>query len=312
MHSTWWAAAAVLVLAAGAWWFMNRDETKKSSQAVAAHPHDIAPGGDKALLTLADGTRVILDTANNGAISRQGNVTVIKLNGQLAYNKEGAASKEVLFNTITTPRGGQYQLILADGTKVWLNAASSLRYPTTFAGNERSVELTGEGYFEVVHDAKKPFHVKFYTASGDAGDVQVLGTHFNINSYDDEPNIKTTLLEGRVMVTRQDKQAYLSPGQQAIVRRGEETIRVDNDVNTEEAIAWKNGLFIFNNTPLDAIMRQIGRWYNVDVVYQDKIPQETFNGAITRNTNLSEVLKVLEYTNIRFTVDGNTITVLSQ
>jgi ferric-dicitrate binding protein FerR (iron transport regulator) len=309
LYRTWLAAAAVLVLIAFSWWLVaDHNRVKKPSVAVSTRAKDIAPGGNKAILTLADGSQVVLDTAGNGAITKQGSITVIKLdNGQLAYNKEGTGSTAVLYNTITTPRGGQYQLVLADGSKVWLNAASSLRFPIAFTGKERRVELTGEGYFEVAHDVLKPFHVTVNNM-----DVQVLGTHFNINSYSDEPAAKTTLLEGRVMIKKNEKLVYLNPGQQAILPSGQDNIRVDYHADVEEAVAWKNGLFIFNNTPLEDIMRQIERWYNVDVVYQGNIPQDTFNGNISRNTNLSEVLKVLEYSNIRFRVEGNTITVLPQ
>ena len=311
LYRRWSAAAAVLILLAAGWWFLaNGKKENRGNLAGRPATEDIAPGGNKAILTLADGTKVILDTAGNGAIIKQGGVTVIKLNGQLAYdpsNSELPDASTVTYNTITTPKGGLYGLLLADGSKVWLNAASSLRFPTVFTGNERRVELTGEGYFEVAHNAEKPFHVTVNNL-----DVQVLGTHFNINSYSDEPAVKTTLLEGRVMIRESDKLVYLNPGQQAIAQPGQANFRIVNDTDVEEVVAWKNGLFIFNNTPLENIMRQIARWYNVDIVYQGSVPQDTFNGNISRNTNLSEVLKVLEFSNIRFKVEGNTITVLPQ
>ena len=303
----WIAAAAVLLLIAGSLWYVvGRDRVEAHSVAVAPGvQQDVAPGGDKAILTLGDGTRVVLDTAGNGALTKQGNVTVIKLNGQLAYNKQETASTEVLYNTITTPRAGQYQLVLADGTKVWLNAESSLRFPTAFVGKERKVALTGEGYFEVAHNEKQPFVVQ----RGDA-EVQVLGTHFNVNGYTDEPSLKITLLEGRVLVKKSQELVYLNPGQQAVVQPGQQEIRVDYDVDTEEVTAWKNGLFVFNNTPLETIMKQLQRWYDVEVVYQGEIPKDRFNGSISRDNNLSEVLKVLEYSNVKFSVQGKTITVL--
>jgi len=303
----WMAAAAVLVfIVCGLWFLVGREGDGKPSVAVTPKvKQDIAPGGDKAILTLADGTQVVLDTANNGALTKQGNVTVIKLNGQLAYNKQGGIPTEVLYNTISTPRGGQYQLVLSDGSKVWLNAESSLRFPTAFAGKERRVELTGEGYFEVAHNAEKPFHVKVNDM-----EVQVLGTHFNINSYSDEEAVKTTLLEGSVKVSKGDKMVLLHPGQQAVVQPEGAEIKVGYDVDTEEVVAWKNGLFVFNNTPLATIMKQLERWYDVEVVYQGKVPQDRFNGSISRNNNLSEVLKVLEYSDIKFRVEGKTITVL--
>jgi ferric-dicitrate binding protein FerR (iron transport regulator) len=266
--------------------------------------NDVLPGGDKAILTLDDGRKIVLDTASNGELMVQGGTILIKEGARVSYDKEAEADN-VYYNTITTPRGGQYRLELADGTKVWLNAASSLRFPSSFLGNDRQVELTGEGYFEVAHDASKPFHVRVNDM-----DVQVLGTHFNINSYGDEQEIKTTLLEGSVLVTNNTGQASLHPGQQAVVKQGQDNVRVDNNVDVEDVMAWKNGLFAFNNTSLDEIMKQIGRWYNVDVVYESDVPQESFNGTISRNTNLSDVLKVLEYSNVRFRVEGNIITVL--
>jgi ferric-dicitrate binding protein FerR (iron transport regulator) len=306
LYRTMWAAAAVLLIAVCGLWFFNRyNKSEGSIDTVLSKKNDIAPGSNKAILTLADGSRVVLDTATNGAITHQGSVTVIKLNGQLSYNKDGVALNEVLFNTITTPRGGQYQLILADGSKVWLNAASSLKFPTAFTGKERKVELTGEGYFEVAHDVSKPFIV----SKGET-EIKVLGTHFNINAYDDEPSMKVTLLEGRVMVKKNTGLVYLNPGQQAILQPAQENIRISNDVDLDEVVAWKNGLFLFNNTPLENLMRQIERWYDVKVVYEGTKPQDTFGGGVSRNTNLSGVLKVLEYSNIRCKVDGNTITVL--
>jgi ferric-dicitrate binding protein FerR (iron transport regulator) len=299
------AAAIFIILAGSAIWLLN---TKKEAPVVASRPSpavDIKPGSDKAILTLADGRQVILDNVANGAVADQAGTKVIKIGGLLSYKEVNAT--EVVYNTITVPRKGKYQLILADGSKVWLNAESSLRFPNVFSGNERKVELTGEGYFEVAHNEKQPFIVQ----RGQA-EVKVLGTHFNINGYEDEPSLKVTLLEGRVMVKKKEKLVFLSPGQQALVQPAQDNIRVDYDVDTEEVIAWKNDLFIFNSAPLESIMRQIERWYNVNVVYQGSIPQDRFNGNISRNTNLSEVLKVLEYSNIRFKVEGNTITVLPQ
>ncbi len=307
IYGTWWAAAAVLAfIVCGLLIWTNRHTPVTGTEPVITKSSkDVAPGSDKAILTLANGRQVVLDTAGNGSITQQGNVTVIKINGQLAYNKLDASTSEVLYNTISTPRGGQYQVVLADGTKAWLNSESSLRFPTAFTGKERKVELTGEGYFEVAHNEQQPFIVQ----SGEA-EVQVMGTHFNVNGYADDPSMKVTLLEGRVKVRKNQAMVFLNPGQQAISQPGQDNIKVDYDVDTEEAVAWKNGMFIFNNTPLVNIMKQLERWYNVQVVYQGKIPEDTFNGNISRNNNLSEVLKVLEYSDIRFKIEGKTITVL--
>jgi transmembrane sensor len=265
--------------------------------------NDVGPGGDKAVLTLADGRKIILDTASNGALVQQGGIKVIKTGGQVSYNAD-TKSTVVLYNMITTPRGGQYQLQLADGTKVWLNAASSLRFPMAFAGKERSVELTGEAYFEVVHNAAQPFHVK----AGDV-DVQDLGTEFDVNAYSDEPDVKATLVQGRVNVKREGNHVFLNPGQQAKVLKGVDDIRIDYDVDLEEVVAWKNGRFLFNGAGIESIMRQVERWYDVQVVYEGK-PAGLISGSLPRAVNVSQVLKILEATGkVDFSVNGKEIIV---
>ncbi|MGV3529773.1 MAG: FecR family protein [Flavisolibacter sp.] len=274
---------------------------KPAADSVVNH---IVPGGDRATLTLADGRVVFLDSAAKGTLTEQGGISVINLDGQLAYHPEGQ-STEVLYNTVTTPRGGQYQLVLADGSKVWLNAASSIRFPTSFPGAERTVELSGEGYFEVAHDAAKPFHVKV-----DEMDVEVLGTHFNINSYSDEPSVKTTLLEGRVKVASNEKHVFLNPGQQAVVASGNASqIIIKNDVDLDGVIAWKNGYFHFDGSTLEEVMRQIARWYQVDVAFERAVPNRKFGGDIARSANLSDVLKVLQESDIGFQLKGRKIIV---
>jgi ferric-dicitrate binding protein FerR (iron transport regulator) len=288
------AAAAVLLLLVGGWWFVQGSHSTQQPP-IAATPkvQDIAPGGNKAILTLADGTQVILDSANNGAITKQGNVTVIKLDdGQLAYNASSTSTSALTYNTVTTPRGGQYQLILSDGTKVWLNAASSLRFPTAFVGSERKVEMTGEGYFEVAHIDKKPFLVR---AGG--MDVEVLGTHFNINAYEDEGAVKTTLLEGKVRAsTGHDQAVVLKPGEQARLSQSNAQLSTLNNINVEEVIAWKNGKFQFGEAmDIGMVMRQLSRWYDLDVVYDGKVTGH-IGGTISRNVKISEVLKMLEMT----------------
>lgn len=308
-YKMWWAAAAVLlVVGAGAYFLFNpasRDKVAKAKPLSIPLHNDVAPGGDKAILTLADGSRVVLDSAGNGDIIRQGNVNVIKLNGKLSYNAAGGEATEVLYNTITTPRGGQYRLVLADGSSVWLNAASSLRFPTAFTGKERTVELTGEGYFEVAHDASKPFHV-----SANEMDVEVLGTHFNINSYSDEDAVKTTLLEGSVKVRKNGKEQLLKPGQQAVITAGSPDIILKSGVDMDHVVSWKNGLFHFDSDPLPVVMRQLSRWYDVDVHYADAIPGGHYTGAIRRQAKLSEVLKMLELVGgVHFLIEGREIVV---
>lgn len=288
------AAAAVILLLLGAGVFFllgGKDNKIAQAEHKKVLVNDIAPGGDRAVLTLADGRQIILDSAANGAVTEQGGMKIVKLNGQLAYNQESGTT-EVLYNTVSTPKGGQYQLVLADGSKVWLNAASSLRFPTAFKGADRTVELSGEGYFEVSHDAAKPFHVKVNNM-----DVKVLGTHFNINGYNDEPTIKTTLLEGKVIVTEGNKYVNLNPGQQAVVNEGQ-NIRIVHNVDLDAVVAWKNGQIYFEGADVAEIMKQISRWYNVDAGYNGNPQLAHLSGKVSRNLNLSEVIKVLEESGI--------------
>lgn len=297
-----WAAAAILfsvIASFSAYYILNRQDStiNEVSQVKNKPANDIAPGGNKAILTLADGSIIVLDSANNGTLSHQGNVTVIKMNdGKLAYDKGNAAGK-IMYNTITTPRGGQYQLVLADGSKVWLNAESSLKFPVAFTGRERKVELTGEGYFEVAHDASKPFRVSVNDMT-----VEVLGTHFNVNAYGDENNVKATLLEGSVKVAEGGQSVMLQPGQQAKVST--EKISIVNNVNLESVVAWKEGLFYFDNDNIQKVMRQLERWYDIDVSYEGSIPAALFSGQMKRNLTLSQVMQILEYNNIKYSIVG--------
>jgi ferric-dicitrate binding protein FerR (iron transport regulator) len=307
-----YAAAAVLLILIGSGiylLFQGKTSTKEVAKDIPKKQikKDLAPGGNKAILTLADGKQIVLDEAQNGNLAEHGNTKVIKLDGQLAYNETGNAT-EVIYNTITIPRGGQYQLVLADGSKIWLNAASSLRFPTSFPGKERRVELTGEGYFEIAKNAAQPFKVKISSASGeDGGEVEVLGTHFNIMAYSDEAAIKTTLLEGSVKITHHNKIAMLTPGQQAKLQ--DQSIKVVDDVDTEEVVAWKDGYFQFTTASLQQVMRQIARWYDVDISYEGKIPERKFGGKISRDNNASEVLKILELSKVRFRITDKKIIV---
>ncbi|MBS1781015.1 MAG: FecR domain-containing protein [Bacteroidetes bacterium] len=300
-----YVAAAIIIIAAGtAGYFFFSGKQQINTPAVASKEmkHDALPGGNKATLTLADGSVIVLDTTANGDLAQQGNTKVIKLDsGMLAYNAGNANTSEVLYNTITTPRGGQYQVRLPDGSKVWLNAASSLRFPTAFTRNERDVTLTGEGYFEVVHNPAKPFHV--ITGSTQ---VEVLGTHFNIMAYGDENLIKTTLLEGSVKVTSASNTILLQPGQQANVNKNG-SIKLLPNVDTDKAVGWKDGLFKLDQTDIPEIMRQIARWYDVEIVYEGAIPGGSISGDISRNMNLSKVLKVLELSGVHCRIDNKKI-----
>ena len=299
------ATAAILVfLIAGTWLFFNNQA--KTGDHVTFR-HDIAPGSDKAILTLDDGRQILLDSSRSGVITAQGGVTIDRSSaGQLVYSAEKAAAAGVRYNKVETPRGGQYRIVLPDGTKVWLNAASSIKYPVAFTGIDRSVELAGEAYFEASKNKDRPFRV---LSGGQA--VEVLGTHFNIKAYGDEPATVTTLLEGSVRVTAQKNgSALLKPGQQSIDPWQGSPLQV-RDADTEAAVAWKNGLFMFDHEELGSIMRKIARWYNVEVVYRNSdVSREIFGGSVTRFGNVSDVLTMLQVTgNVRFSIDGNKIIV---
>ncbi len=310
------AAAVVLVLILGATYiYYNQSGPDKQvivKTPVKQIPVEVVPGGNKALLTLADGSTIILDSAANGVLSTQGNIEVKKMdNGLLAYKVNGKILYEddaAFYNTITTPRGGQYKVTLSDGTTVWLNAASSIRFPVYFTGNERVVEVTGETYFEVAKNATKPFKVKTVNQ-----EVEVLGTHFNINAYDDEASIKTTLLEGKVKVTVPGKSAtqparFLQPGQQSGISKNGQ-INIINNADTEEAVAWIRGRFQFENTDLRSMLRQFARWYDVEVEYRGPVDLY-FTGQLTRNEEVRKVFKQLELTGeVHFRIEGRKVIV---
>jgi ferric-dicitrate binding protein FerR (iron transport regulator) len=305
----WWSAAAAVILAATALWLLRRPAVKESPQSgTASLSHDRAPGGNVAILTLSDGSTITLDSAHDGVLAQQGSSSVTKLKtGQLAYKTLDGKPAPAVFNTLTTPRGGQYRLVLPDGSEVWLNAASSITYPTLFDGRERTVRITGEAYFEIAQDAARPFKVVVNASIGEQ-EVEVLGTHFNVKAYNDESVITTTLLEGRVRLNSKGAGLVLDPGQQG-TQQADGNIRMNPHADTEAAIAWKNGLFHFEHTDIREVMRQLARWYNVDVVFEGKVPDEKFDGEITRNSNLTEVLKILQLSNVHFKVDNNKVTV---
>ncbi|PSL24031.1 FecR family protein [Chitinophaga ginsengisoli] len=303
----WWAAAVFVVMCcAGAYLLFLRPARRQpldNTGGIAAK-NDIAPGSNKALLTLSDGSTVALDSTGNQLI-RQGATTIRQYNGQLQYKAQGAASG-IAYNTLTTPRGGQFKIVLPDGTKVWLNAASSIRYPIAFTQNERRVKISGEVYFEVAGNATKPFMVDVNGST----EVQVLGTHFNINAYKDEAAINTTLLEGKVSVNvNQQPGVILKPGQQASLSTNG-TLQLFKDVDTAQVVAWKEGWFQFHLANLPAVMRQVERWYDVEINYKGDITDVVFEGRIQRELTLAQMLKILEKYHVRFHVEGKTITVL--
>lgn len=303
----WRAAAAVagiIILAGGIarFSFRQQDEKKIPQEATAAlREGDIAPGSNKARLVLGNGKSVLLDQTADGAVAN--NESIRKQDESLIY---GEANNTVLsWNTLITPRGGQYRVQLSDGTKIWLNAASSLEYPVAFNGGEREVKLSGEAYFEVAADAFKPFYV---TMNGMK--VQVLGTSFNIKAYHDEREFTTTLTSGAVRVISSGKQVTLKPGQQSTFTPASNALATE-DGDPEGATAWKNGIINFRNDELSAVMREIGRWYDVDVVYDNKVTGNVHvTGAMRKQEYLSQALKILELTaNVHFTVEGRTVKV---
>jgi transmembrane sensor len=309
------ASILLVVFAAGGYlFFSNR---KKTAVAVNNKPADrpILPGKNGAILTLADGSTMVLDSMGHGIVTTQGTTKVFLMNGQLIYEngaQPATTNTQVLSNTMTTPKGRQYQLVLPDGSKVWLNAASSITYPIVFSGKERKVSITGEAYFEVEKDASKPFIVTITTPSHESSEVEVLGTHFNINSYQDDATVKTTLLEGSVAVSRESgagskERVIIKPRQQASISYRSPQIMVQTDVDLEEVMAWKNGGFFFHDADIQTMMRQLARWYDIDIKYAGKIPADKFNGQVSRTVDLSNVLKILAFSDVRFRIEGKTL-----
>lgn len=306
------AAAAVIFLIASTIYLTSSHKTSPTPENLAAKTHDASPGSNKATLTLADGSTIRLDSAAKGELLTQGNTRIIQMDTGLLTYRSSAPENLLSYNTITTPRGGQYQIVLSDGTHVWLNAASSLRFPAAFTGARRTVQLKGEAYFEVA--AKhQPFTVqiapeKAATEGSDTLNIDVLGTHFNVNAYANESTQTATLLQGSVRIHRGQNSYILKPGQQAIAAR--QDIRIDDNADLDEAIAWKNGMFIFNNLPLEAVMKQVERWYDMEVIYQGNPRNIVFNGQLSRYTNASRLLDLLQTTGeVHFAIENKKIIV---
>jgi len=301
-----------LVLAISAY-FLSEISNKSHTSLIAVHNqpvNNIVPGTNKAILKLEDGSSIVLEDASDEKIVQQSDLLVTRTkDGHLIYEVTASDKNKfaVTYNTIETPRGGEYQVTLPDGTKVWLNASSSLRFPTAFTGKERRVELTGEGYFEVAKNKDLPFIV-----STGREIVQVLGTHFNISSYKDEKYSRTTLLEGQVKISLPNKDnkteiasRILTPGQQSVVHSEKmEVIAID----AQEAVAWKNGEFMFNNEDIESVMRKIARWYDVEVIYPATLKNKYIWGSVSRFQDISEVLKIIELTgSVHFKVEGRRV-----
>jgi transmembrane sensor len=291
------AAIVLLILSFGAYQLLN----KQIRYQIALNKlKEVGPGGDKAVLTLANGKQIVLNNTKNGLVANQGNIIINKTsNNQIIYKAPAGDVASLSYNTIATPRGGQFQVVLPDGTKVWLNSASSLKYPTAFIGKERDVTLTGEAYFEVAKNKEMPFKV---ATAGQI--VEVLGTHFNVNAYGDEPTIKTTLLEGSVKIssTKGVALGLLHPGQQSVFSPGKGEMII-SDADTSQAIAWKNGLFYFKGADVASIMKSLARWYNIDVEFDGQMPHRRFSGKIYRNVNAAQVMEIIDYSAINYKVE---------
>jgi ferric-dicitrate binding protein FerR (iron transport regulator) len=303
------AAVAFIALASVAWWWLQKGNDRHTNAPAVTLTYDALPGRDGAVLTLNNGQTVLLDSAANGAIHLQPGLQVAKHDSLIAYQAAGAAINET--NTLSTPRGRKFQLVLSDGTRVWLNAASSIRYPAVFTGKERVVDVTGEVYFEVAKNAARPFIVNILSSQQGTskGRVEVLGTHFNINAYDDEENIKTTLLEGRVKASVANGQSViLKPAEQVSISQSSQ-LSQPIPVQTEEVMAWKNGYFQFGHADIKTVMRQVARWYDVDVQYEGMITTDKFGGSIPRDATLSQVLHALEQSLVHFTIQGKKVIV---
>lgn len=303
-----YAAAAAVVLVFLSVYFIYNSTTKQSALTniptqKQRFKNDVLPGTNIAILTLADGSTIVLDDEANGALATQGSTKVLKFNGKVSYETEQQSPQEILYNTIQTPRGGQYQVILPDGSAVWLNAASSIRFPTAFQGHDRKVEITGEVYFEITKNKFKPFIVSVNNSQ-----IEVLGTHFNVMAYGDEAMLKTTLLEGSVKFVNGNTTKILVPRQQLQLKK-DGVVAVADDVDVDDVMAWKNGVFHFEGQDIGAVTRQLSRWYDLDVEYRKQV-NDLFYAEMPRNTKLSDALKALELTGkVHFEIEGKKIIV---
>lgn len=305
------AAAAVIVFLSFGTYFITKksDNSEPVAKTKSQHVNDLLPGGNKAVLTLGDGSTIILEDASNGVLAKQGNIVVNKTDdGQLIYTAQNTNSdiKSIEVNKISTPRGGQYQVVLPDGSKVWLNAASSISFPTVFTGKERKVEIQGEAYFEVAKNASMPFIVKTTKA-----EIEVLGTHFNVMAYEDEDAFETTLLEGSIKMKYEKSADILKPGEQAVLNdKGD--VKILDNIDVSESVAWKNGLFEFNDASIETIMREVSRWYDVNVSYEETMPLRQFTGKISRNVKASVLFDMLQYTGVKFRIEGKNVVLIHE
>lgn len=309
----WFRIAAILIVFFSfVFYFINTKKPDPDSDkklAIKGTKEMIVPGTKRAILTLSNGKKIALDHTGAGQLAEESGVEIKKTEkGEIIYNTSAqhAKSAAVAYNKIETPRGGEYQVVLPDGTRVWLNSASALSYPTVFSGNTRDVSLTGEAYFEVVKNGNEPFQVHVNGTT-----VQVLGTHFNITSYADEPHVTTTLLEGAVKVVKNDHQALLKPGQKAVIGNASDQINI-SPADISEIIAWKNGYFLFRDEDIKSIMRKISRWYDIDVEYRGNVSEHKFGGTFYRSKSFGELLHYLEKLGpLHFKIEGRRIIVIT-
>lgn len=299
----WYAAAAVIIMLIAGGYFGLFNNRNKNNISVAKQ--EIIPGGNKAILTLSNGRQINLTDASSGSIADQSGSKIIKSkDGEIVY-RNNAPTDGIAYNTVATPKGGQYSIILPDGTKVMLNAQSSLKYPTAFKGEIRLVELSGEAYFEVVHNSRQPFRVR---VNGQL--IQDIGTQFNVNAYNDEPEVKTTLLEGSIKVSSNKQSLLIAPGEQA-VSDNTGTLRLKKLVDIEKVVAWKNGNFQFDNDDIYAIMRQLSRWYDVDIRYEGDFSGRKFSGMVSRYANFENALDIMQSSDeVHFKTVGKTVIVM--
>ena len=300
-----YAAAIIIVLGTGAFLLFNKSENK-SATAIAVKQDVPAPSSDQATLTLANGQQIVIGGSLAGEIANEGNVQIQRnANGEIIYEGQTLSGAATQYNILTVPRGGRIAtILLSDGTRVFLNSASSLKYPVQFSGDERRVELSGEAYFEVAKNAKAKF-----TVSDGKMLTEVLGTSFNIHAYPEEEESNITLLDGAVKVSNNHQSTVLKPGEQCLTG-DDNVLQVNNDVNVEEVIAWKNGYFQFEQASLSTIAKEVSRWYDVHFVFENKLAEkETFHAKFSRNSTLSELLKILEFTDVKFEIKGNEVTI---
>ena len=310
----WWAAAAVILCCIIGGFFLFLRGDRSATEKIAVTPGPIVPGKEGAILTLSDGKQVVLDSLNNGLVADQDGTRISLENGKLGY--DASAASEARYNKMTTPRGRQFHLQLPDGTSVWLNAASSITYPTAFTGKERTVFISGEAYFDIAKDAHKPFRVKV----NDQLDVEVLGTEFNVNAYQDEKSIKTTLLEGKIRAVVEPlinnssnrlirKELILKPGQQITVSENQQ-VQLKDNADLNNVLAWRKGYFNFADADIPEVMRQLQRWYDIEIAYEGTIPNKVISGKMGRDLNLNDVLDILKQMKLNYRLEGRQLVII--